>query len=198
MLPSFKNELTKDSRILGVTGTASAMPFVNWRIEVFQWQGKDPDTKLSISFNAVDYDFIETLQMNIVDGKSFANKSFSESEFSLLVNKMMAELMEMGSVAGTPLARGDRYTKSSRCFNSEYSAVYIQRVIDSCSNGRYTCLACGALYHEHMAAKLRVQNKYQMVDLPAGRRAGTLHCCPDGERSIDKSRCGQPSGELET
>ena len=104
----FKNELLKDPSIKGVTGTASALPFVNWRIHVFQWQGKNPDEKISISFNAVDYDFIETMQMNIIDGRSFANESFSENTFSLIINEEMVKLMGKDSVIGSPLDRGDQ------------------------------------------------------------------------------------------
>ncbi|UCE18448.1 MAG: ABC transporter permease [Gemmatimonadota bacterium] len=105
---TFKNELLKDPEILGVTGTAAALPFVNWRIHGFQWQGKDPDAKISISFNAVDYDFFETLQINIVDGGSFTKESFSENTFSLIVNEEMAKLMRLNSVIGASLTRGEQ------------------------------------------------------------------------------------------
>jgi putative ABC transport system permease protein len=104
----FKNELQKNPGIAGVTGTAAAMPFVNWRIHAFHWQGKDPEAKISISFNVVDYDFIETLHMNMIEGRSFADESFSENSFSLIVNEEMAKLMGTDLVLGAPLTRGDQ------------------------------------------------------------------------------------------
>jgi len=104
---AFKNELQGDARILGVTGTASALPFFNWQQHNIHWEGKDPNKKISISFNEVDYDFVETLKMKIMDGRSFSREFASDESVSFLVNEEMVKLMGKESVVGETLMLGD-------------------------------------------------------------------------------------------
>jgi ABC-type antimicrobial peptide transport system permease subunit len=102
-----KNELLRDSRILGVTGTAAALPYFNWHQSGFHWEGKDPNKKISISFNAVDYDFVETLKMKVIDGRSFSREIASDESESFLVNEEMVKLMGKESVVGETLMHMD-------------------------------------------------------------------------------------------
>ncbi|UCC41767.1 MAG: ABC transporter permease [Candidatus Aminicenantes bacterium] len=99
----FKNELLRDARILGVTGTASSLPFINWQQSGFHWEGKDPNEKISVNYNAVDYDFVKTLKINVVEGRSFSREFPSDVESGYLVNQEMAKLMGKESVAGETL-----------------------------------------------------------------------------------------------
>ncbi len=102
-----KNELLRDSRILGVTGTAAALPYFNWHQSGFHWEGKDPNKKISVSYNAVDYDFAETLKMKVVDGRSFSREFASDESDSYLVNEEMVKLMGKESVVGETLIHMD-------------------------------------------------------------------------------------------
>ena len=104
---AFKNELQGDARILGVTGTAAALPHFNWHQSGFHWEGKDPNKQISVSFNAVDYDFVETLKMKIVDGRSFSREFASDESESFLVNEEMVKLMGKESVVGETMMHGD-------------------------------------------------------------------------------------------
>lgn len=103
----FKNELLRDARILSVTGTASALPFINWHQSGFHWEGKDSNKKISVSYNAVDYDFTETLKLDIVEGRSFSREFPSDVESGYLVNQEMVKLMGKESVAGETLMHMD-------------------------------------------------------------------------------------------
>ena len=104
---TFKNELLRDTRILGVTGTAAALPYFNWHQFGFHWKGKDPNKQISVSFNAVDYDFVETLKIKIIDGRSFSREFASDESESFLVNEEMVKLMGKESVVGETLMHGD-------------------------------------------------------------------------------------------
>ena len=104
---AFKNELQGDARILGVTGTAAALPHFNWHQSGFHWQGKDPNKQISVSFNAVDHDFAETLKMKIIDGRSFSREFASDESESFLVNEEMVKLMGKESVVGETMMHGD-------------------------------------------------------------------------------------------
>jgi len=103
----FKKELLKNDRIEGVTGTGAALPFFSWRISGFHWEGKDPNEKISISYNEVDYDFIETLQLHLLEGTAFSRKITSDASACLLVNEEMVKLMNLSSVIGVTIMRGD-------------------------------------------------------------------------------------------
>ena len=104
---AFKNELQGDARILGVTGTAAALPYFNWHQSGFQWEGKDPSKKISLSYNAVDHDFVETLKIRIIEGRSFSREFASDESDSYLVNEEMVKLMGKESVAGETLIHMD-------------------------------------------------------------------------------------------
>ncbi|MDH5467932.1 MAG: ABC transporter permease, partial [Candidatus Aminicenantes bacterium] len=104
---TFKNELQGDARILGVTGTAAALPYFNWQQSNIHWEGKDPNKKISISFNEVDHDFVETLKMKIIEGRSFSREFASDESASFLINEEMAKLMGKESVVGETLMLGD-------------------------------------------------------------------------------------------
>lgn len=104
---AFKNELQGDTRILGVTGTAAALPYFNWHQSGFHWKGKDPNKQISVSYNAVDYDFVETLKIKIIDGRSFSKEFASDESESFLVNKEMVKLMGKESVVGETLMHMD-------------------------------------------------------------------------------------------
>jgi len=103
----FKNELLKDSRIVCVTGTASSLPFFNWHQGNIQWEGKNINDDISVSFNKVDYDFIKTLNIDLVEGRDFTRALSSDAEYNFLVNEEMAKKIGIHPVAGATLKIGD-------------------------------------------------------------------------------------------
>jgi hypothetical protein len=104
---TFKNELQGDARILGVTGTAASLPYFNWHQSGFHWEGKDPNKQISVSFNAVDHDFVATLKMKIIEGRSFSRELASDESGCYLVNEEMVKLMGKESVVGETLIHMD-------------------------------------------------------------------------------------------
>ncbi len=105
---AFKNELQGDSRILGVTGTAASLPYFFWHQSGFSWEGKDPNKKISVCYNAVDHDFVETLKIKIVEGRSFSRELASDESGTYLVNEEMVKLMGKESVVGETLTHMER------------------------------------------------------------------------------------------
>ncbi|MEJ2542738.1 MAG: ABC transporter permease [Calditrichaceae bacterium] len=53
------------------------------------WEGGPQDQKLHVLFNEVDYNFINTLQMNIVQGRNFS-REFSTDSNACLINETLA------------------------------------------------------------------------------------------------------------
>ncbi len=62
------------------------------------WQGKDPNFQLLFSNMRVDFDFAQTLQMTIVEGRAF-DRNIASDSVSFIVNEKAAE--KMGFTDGT-------------------------------------------------------------------------------------------------
>ena len=103
----YKGELTKDPRIMGVSGTASALPFFNYVQGSMVWEGKKADTQQSVNYNAVDYDFIETIQVDLLEGRAFSREFPSDVGKGYLINRTMADLIGISPVVETPLGWKD-------------------------------------------------------------------------------------------
>lgn len=100
--PEFKNQLLMDSRILGVSGLSTQLPFFGERSPDNNWEGKDPDDHGDICYGYIDYDFLETLDIELVEGRHFS-RDFSTDANSFIVNETLANLMGSTSVIGKRL-----------------------------------------------------------------------------------------------
>ncbi len=61
------------------------------------WEGKDPETTVLVSQNVSDYDFVETLNIEIIQGRSFsrdyATDRASDSTAAFLINEELMRIM---------------------------------------------------------------------------------------------------------
>jgi putative ABC transport system permease protein len=56
-----KHELLKGEQVVNVTGTEHTPTHISSNSSGADWDGKDPDYTVLISFNAVDFDYVETI-----------------------------------------------------------------------------------------------------------------------------------------
>ncbi|UCH96468.1 MAG: ABC transporter permease, partial [Candidatus Aminicenantes bacterium] len=98
-----KNELLGDKRIVSVTGTMDDLPYFGWSSGTADWEGKDPNKEILTYNNIVDYDFTETLNIEMVEGRGFSREFTSDAGVSYLVNQEMAKLMGVKSALGARL-----------------------------------------------------------------------------------------------
>jgi len=91
---SLKTDLLQNSQISHVTA-ASGLPNVAWNGEWGQinWEGKNPDQTLRMNHIAVDDNYIETFNMEIVYGRDFSRK-FSTDTSNFILNE--AAIAAMG------------------------------------------------------------------------------------------------------
>lgn len=99
-----KRELRRDPRVLGVTGTQAAFPFVGWRNSSIDWDGRAPDQTHALNYNVIDFDFVETMRIKMAEGRSSSGEFSSDAKTGFLVNEKMAEFMGGGSVVGKRIA----------------------------------------------------------------------------------------------
>jgi len=67
---SYKNEILQNPKIINVT-TASNMPTGIGNINPVYWEGQTTENYKTINWAAVDYDYFDTFEMTIVDGRKF-------------------------------------------------------------------------------------------------------------------------------
>jgi putative ABC transport system permease protein len=51
------------------------------------WEGRPPDAKMEIKADFVDYDYIETFEIPLVEGRSFSQKYSTDAETGFIVNE---------------------------------------------------------------------------------------------------------------
>jgi len=98
-----KNKLLVDKRIVNVTGTIDDLPYFGWSSGTADWEGKDPNKEVLTYNNVVDYDFPETLKIEMVEGRGFSREFTSDAGVSYLINEEMAKLMGVKSAPGARL-----------------------------------------------------------------------------------------------
>ncbi|MFZ5979037.1 MAG: ABC transporter permease [Candidatus Zixiibacteriota bacterium] len=101
--PVLKSELNKNLYIAGVSGSAASFPFWQWTTGAVSWDEKNPDEEIQVGMNYVDYGFIETMGIEMVEGRSFSEEYPSDLTSGFLINQEMAKLIGPDSPVGKNL-----------------------------------------------------------------------------------------------
>jgi len=97
---TLKTELKKDSRVLGITASSHLPTNIGSNSGGADWDGKDPDLSVLIGISSVDFDYIETLKIEMAEGRSFSKEFASDMQTSFIVNEEVAKIMGKESVVG--------------------------------------------------------------------------------------------------
>jgi len=100
----FKTELLKFSDIKSVTAT-NQHPADVFLADQLEWPGKLPGQQVLIHNIGVDYDFIETMNMEMLQGRSFS-KSHSGDSAALIINEEAARILDFADPIGQNLQWG--------------------------------------------------------------------------------------------
>jgi putative ABC transport system permease protein len=102
---SFKTEALRNPAILQMTSTDSAPIGLRSSTTGFSWPGKQEGQDVLVNMAYVNYDFIETLGMNLLDGRSFNKTSLGDS-MAIIVNEAAVAAMGLSNPIGTILNSG--------------------------------------------------------------------------------------------
>ncbi|OKL42099.1 ABC transporter permease [Pontibacter flavimaris] len=102
-----KEELLKVPGVTGVTAANQNPLMVGNSTGDVHWEGKDPDADILFSMLKIDYDFLETMGVQVKEGRSFS-KDYGAEESKVIINEEAARLMQMQEPVGQWLARGDQ------------------------------------------------------------------------------------------
>lgn len=88
---SFKAELAKNPNILGST-LASGTPAATGSVGGVDWEGEKPDDNILWYNFCVDYDFMETLELEMLEGRFFS-REFSTDVTNYVLNEAAAKTL---------------------------------------------------------------------------------------------------------
>ncbi len=101
---SLKEELLKESLIQGVTAARSNPVRIGSNSGGADWDGRDPEKRVLIGTNTIDYDYLETMKMQLVSGRDFSHEYISDlakdTTGNFLVNEEVAKIMGSGDPVG--------------------------------------------------------------------------------------------------
>jgi predicted permease len=103
-LQTFKNEAKKLPGIKNVSSTTHSMVGHNWSLTL-DWEGKNPDNIIQFQAFGVDYDFIETMGMEISSGRDFSRKFGTESS-AVIFNETAIKAMGIENPIGKTIENG--------------------------------------------------------------------------------------------
>lgn len=101
---SLKNELLKETLIKGVTATRGNPVRMGSNSGGASWEGKDPEKRVLIGTNAIDYDYLETMKMELKSGRDFSREFPSDfakdTTGNFLVNEEVVKIMGVEDAVG--------------------------------------------------------------------------------------------------
>ncbi len=100
---AFRQELLRSPQILGITASSHRPTNIGSNAGGIDWDGKDPDQTLVVSVSAVDYDYPETMRIQIVAGRSFSREYGSDIATesgggAFMINEELARIIGRESV----------------------------------------------------------------------------------------------------
>ena len=80
---TLRNQLLTNPDITGATVSSNAPFHGNWGKEI-NWEGGTAKDNMSINYNMIDYDYIDTYKMKLVLGRNFLNEFSTDSQACLI------------------------------------------------------------------------------------------------------------------
>jgi len=101
---SLKSELKKETLIQGVTAARSNPVMIGSNSGGADWEGRDPEKRVLIGTNAVDFDYLKTMKMQLASGRDFSEDFPSDlardTTGNFLINEEVSKIMGEGDQVG--------------------------------------------------------------------------------------------------
>ncbi|MCU0419938.1 MAG: ABC transporter permease [Cyclobacteriaceae bacterium] len=105
---SFRTSLLASPAIEAVTATSQLPIEIGNSTAGVQWEGKDAEERILFTNMNVDYDFIQTMRMGMVEGRPFDRGQVSDSTGYIVNEKAAAKFGFVQGTAGQELTMWDR------------------------------------------------------------------------------------------
>ena len=101
---TIKHELLKNPNIVSISRSVQHPANIGSSVSALDWDGKNPDATVSMNFEYVDYDYFQTLGMEIIAGRAFSREFATDLTDGYIVNEEAVRLMGMDSPVGKRLS----------------------------------------------------------------------------------------------
>jgi len=98
-----KNKLREYPEIVSITGTVHPPHRIGSNSTYAKWTGQTVDNETRIWAGRIDYDYIETLKIKLIEGRDFSRELTSNKGTDFIVNQQMVKLMGVESPMGMKL-----------------------------------------------------------------------------------------------
>lgn len=100
---TLKNEFFQNSNIVNITRSVQSPDYIGSTVSALDWDEKNPDEKVLMNWDFVDFDYFETFQMEMAQGRSFSKEFATDASEGFIVNEEAAKLMGIESPVGKRL-----------------------------------------------------------------------------------------------
>jgi len=108
----FKEELGKNTNILGVTNASTSPAYIG-NVNPALWEGKADDESILFNFYLVEYEFLDIFELELVAGENFSKPYVSGDEIVYILNESALELMQMEDLIGKRFAMYSEQTEGT-------------------------------------------------------------------------------------
>ncbi|MCP4751243.1 MAG: FtsX-like permease family protein [Proteobacteria bacterium] len=104
---TLKNELLQNSKILGVTASSQNPTNMEIATIIFSWPGKNPEDQILIHYNSVTIDYLETLKLEVKEGRGYSPEIASDRLGALVLNEEAVKVMGLENPIGETITAGE-------------------------------------------------------------------------------------------
>lgn len=105
--PALKNSLASNSGIVGITGASHKPTSIFSNTTRYKWEGKEESYIKLIHMTYVDYNYTETMKIELVEGRDFSRQFPSDIKNSYIINETLMKDMGKDFVVGSSLSSGE-------------------------------------------------------------------------------------------
>jgi len=100
---AIRERFLQNPDVLNVTASMALPTNIQSSPGTPEWEGKNPDEQMVIKADFVDYDYLETFGIPLVEGRSFRRDIATDAETAFVVNEEAARRMRLAPpVVGRP------------------------------------------------------------------------------------------------
>lgn len=110
-----KREILKNPEVENVSVTGNKL-IGWWSSSSVSWEGKESDQHLILGYNWVDYDFLKTFKMELVEGRFFSREILTDAKDAFVINETAVQTMGLTDPIGKEIIRspGSPYEDSGK------------------------------------------------------------------------------------
>jgi len=99
---SLKAELSQVPQVLGVSASSHRPTNIGSNSGGVDWDGKDPELELVVGMSSVDFDYIETMGITMVEGRAFSKEFLTDlatnDNIAFIINETLARIIDKESI----------------------------------------------------------------------------------------------------